>query len=114
MLVDDEEKTSPAAEIGTVQAPDAASTIQAAIKKYDITDPVKQARLAEYRPMKTLDDVAERVKRCRATALYFDLRARRDPRARERFAAEAERYRKLAQELEELALPPRKPPALSP
>jgi hypothetical protein len=41
-------KKTPAAEIGTVQARDAASAIQEAIKKYEITDPVKQARLAAY------------------------------------------------------------------
>jgi len=42
-------KKSPAAEIGTVQAPDAASAIQAARKKYDITDPHTRSRLAAYR-----------------------------------------------------------------
>jgi hypothetical protein len=42
-------KKSPAAEIGTVQAPDATSAIQAAIKKYDIADPYTRTRLAAYR-----------------------------------------------------------------
>ena len=59
-------------------------------------------------------DLAERVKRYRATAEYFEQRARRSGKHagnRERLTAEAERYRKLAAQEVEGDLPPRKPPA---
>ena len=38
-------KGTPAAELGTVEAPDAASAIKVAIEQFGITDPNKQARL---------------------------------------------------------------------
>jgi 1,2-phenylacetyl-CoA epoxidase PaaB subunit len=40
---------TPAAEVGTVQAPDAEMAIQVAIEKYKITDPEKQKRLVAQR-----------------------------------------------------------------
>jgi hypothetical protein len=61
--------------------------------------------------------VAERVKRYRVTALYFELQARRptqQPHDRERLTANAEEYPKLAEAEEaEAALPQRKPPVPS-
>jgi hypothetical protein len=38
-----------AAEVGTVQAPDAETAIQVAIEKYNIADPEKQKRLVAQR-----------------------------------------------------------------
>jgi 1,2-phenylacetyl-CoA epoxidase PaaB subunit len=40
---------TPAADVGTVQAPDAETAIQVAIEKYKITDPEKQKRLVAQR-----------------------------------------------------------------
>jgi 1,2-phenylacetyl-CoA epoxidase PaaB subunit len=42
-------KGTPAAEIGSVEAPDAATAIKVAIEKFEITDPVKQQRLVARR-----------------------------------------------------------------
>jgi hypothetical protein len=69
-------------------------------------------------PMKAPKDLAERIKRYRATAEISNCEHGRVAmiRATARPNAEAERYRKLAkkaQEEAEAALPPRKPPAPS-
>jgi hypothetical protein len=42
-------KGSPAVEIGTVQAPDAATAIRIGIKEFEISDPEQRKRLAAYR-----------------------------------------------------------------
>jgi hypothetical protein len=42
-------KKTPAADVGRVEAPAAETAIREAIRKYDITDPAPQQRLAAYR-----------------------------------------------------------------
>jgi len=42
-------KASPAVELGTVEAPDADTAIQVAIKEFEITNPEHQRRLAARR-----------------------------------------------------------------
>ena len=42
-------KATPAVELGTVEAPDADTAIEIAIKRFEITDPVHQQRLAARR-----------------------------------------------------------------